>query len=157
MMRPSKSQLRNFLFCAHRYGYASGNRGTLQKDGSRTIAYSQGNWVYQDNYFGGEPFGGREAVFFKGKPLFLMAYYGATVSREVGLEDVYSFLRKALCASPKSDPYRGPKVFRLGNLAYKNRWSGDIFGFSGKESIYQNGRKVYAGHYSGGLVCQNRQ
>ncbi|MFA5247478.1 MAG: DUF5680 domain-containing protein, partial [Candidatus Micrarchaeia archaeon] len=57
--------------------------------------------------------------------------------------------------SPKANPYRGPKSFCLGSLAYRNNWSGSLSGFSGEEAIWRMGRKVYTGHYSGGLVCQN--
>ncbi|MFA5246674.1 MAG: DUF5680 domain-containing protein, partial [Candidatus Micrarchaeia archaeon] len=137
MVLPSKSQLRTFLYSSHLNGYSSGNRGTLQKDGSRTVAYSKGNWEYQDNYFGGNPFGGREVVFFNGKPLYLMSYYGALSAGVVDIERVFCFLRKALCGSPKANPYRGPKSFCLGSLAYRNNWSGSLSGFSGEEAIWR--------------------
>ena len=156
MVRQFKSQLRNFLYSAHHRGYASGKPGTPQKDGSRTVAYSRINWAYQDNYFGGDPFGGREVVSFMGKPQYLMVYYGKVAADTPDVSEVFRFLRKALSESPRSDPYRGPKSFRLGSLSYRNSWKGDVFGFSGKEAVYQNGCKVYAAQYSGGLVCRRR-
>lgn len=29
-----------------------------------------------DNFFGGEPYGGREVVFYEEKPVWMMVYYG---------------------------------------------------------------------------------
>lgn len=37
------------------------------KDNSRTIEYENGDWRYHDKYFGGEPYGGREIVHYRGK------------------------------------------------------------------------------------------
>ncbi len=33
-------------------------------------------WAFHDNYFGGEPYGGRSVAFHQGKPVWIAVYYG---------------------------------------------------------------------------------
>ena len=72
------TKLRKFLIKANKMGYAAGDTVeiTKEKDGSKTIAYKDGDWMFRDNYFGGEPYGGREVIFYKDKPIWMMVYYG---------------------------------------------------------------------------------
>ncbi len=59
-------ELKAFILEASKNTYASEdpNIKVKQPDGSTTIVYEKDKWKYHDNYFGGEPFGGREVVFF---------------------------------------------------------------------------------------------
>ncbi|MFA6094628.1 MAG: DUF5680 domain-containing protein [Candidatus Paceibacterota bacterium] len=153
-------QIKKFIVEANKKGYAAGGAARIkkEKDHSKTISYVRGDWKYHDNYFGGEPYGGREVVFFKGKPVWMMTYYG-WVNGGVELEPVYSFLQEALRAIPENNPYRGPKLHENDsvNMIYHNIWGGDAAQFSGEERIMQGKKEVYRAMYMGGLVDVVRQ
>jgi len=147
------NKIAEFLLEANEHGYAAYVRDTKEPDNSHTIEYSSGDWRYHDNYFGGEPYGGREAVFFKGKPVYMMVYYGS-VNQNIGTHKVYPFLRKALLIRQKENPYRGPKLFEEGNLRYVNDWVGEVDNFNGEERIFDGDSCIYSAKYMGGLVDQ---
>jgi hypothetical protein len=67
-----------FLRDAHQHGYAAGRaaRQRREADHSTTITYEAEEWAFHDNYFGGEPYGGRWVAFHQGKPVWIAVYYG---------------------------------------------------------------------------------
>lgn len=71
-------ELRKFLIAANKAGYVTGNerQWTKEKNRSTTIKFKLGKWSMDDNFFGGEPYGGRAVVFYNGKPFWIMVYYG---------------------------------------------------------------------------------
>lgn len=153
----STESLRNFLVEANKSGYASGEENKWKKgdDGSTTIAFESGEWRMHDNYFGGEPYGGREVIFHNNEPFWIMVYYGR-VKEGVPANSIYPFLQKALSQMPAEHPYRGPAKLEEGNLRYENQWTVELDNFSGKEAIYLSDEEVYRAKYIGGLVDQRR-
>ncbi len=149
-------ELKKFILEAGHNTYASEdpNIKVKENDGSTTITYEKGHWFYHDNYFGGEPYGGREVVFFEGKPVWMMVYYGWVVAG-VDPSNVYKLLAKALRGSTLEMPYRGPKEMKEETLIYTNSLSGDVDRFSGEESIIENDKVLYQAKYMGGLVDKN--
>ena len=147
------SKLKSFLFESTSHSYANADVAIKnERDGSHSIEYSKGNLRLHDNYFGGEPFGGREVIFENEKPLWMMVYYGSV---EEGIEDfknVYAFLRKALSHNTSDMPYRGPVKFEENEWLYTNELTGDMENFSGEEKIFHGGELVYSAKYHGGLV-----
>ena len=65
-----ETALLRFLLEAGQRGYAAGGNAVKirEADHSTTIVLDQGEWRFHDNYFGGEPYGGREVVFLRGRP-----------------------------------------------------------------------------------------
>jgi hypothetical protein len=104
-----------------------------------------------DNFFGGEPYGGRMVVFDDGRPVWMMVYYGWVVP-ELDANAVYGVLRRALMEMPEEAPFRGPARYTDGTFTYSNAWTGDVARFTGEERIEQAGALVYATQYAGGLV-----
>ncbi len=154
MVNLNKADLKNFLFEAGRATYASGDESVKQKqsDGSTTIVYKSGEYSYHDNYFGGEPYGGREVVFFNEKPLWMMAYYGLVYG---GVnKEVYGFLMDSLLHATPEMPYRGPALYEKDVWKYINTFAGDVEHFSGTEKIFKDDVCVYEASYLGGLVDQ---
>ena len=151
-------KLCQFLATAKKQTYASGDKATktVEKDKSTTITFEQGDWRYHDNYFGGEPFGGREVVFFQGQPVYLMTYYGLVEKSVTDFAPVYAVLQKALSQIPEARPFRGPEKFNEGDYSYTNTSTGEIDDFFGQEVISRNGKVVYVAKYLGGLVDQRR-
>jgi len=153
-------QLINFITEANKAGYASGQDDIWKKqpDGSTTINYKREDWLFCDNYFGGEPFGGREVVFYQDKPVFMMTYYGRISDKTLDSKIIYSFLQKALKLFPEDKPFRGPKNLYEQidgrKMMYENNYRGEIDYFSGEEKIFIDGKEVYEARYAGGLVDQ---
>jgi hypothetical protein len=152
-----KNLLREFIIESNKAGYAGGEekKWINEKDGSTTIPFAKGKWMMQDNYFGGEPYGGRTIVSFEGKPAWLMVYYGLVIEG-VEPKSVYGVLKNALMKMPEDYPFRGPKKYEEGELIYENYWKGDIENFSGEEKISRIGEMIYKANYLGGLVDQRK-
>lgn len=149
-----RTALLRFLMEASRRGYAAG-RGTVktrEADRSTTILLEDGDWRFHDNYFGGEPYGGREVVFFEGRPVWMAVYYGHV--DDANVEPVYSFLQLALREAPSEFPVRGPEAVTHGRFSYRNVYEGGVMRFWGHETIHDDGRLVYSARYVGGLVDQ---
>lgn len=146
-------KLKHFIYSASRATYASGDESIKveQPDGSTTIEFAEGDFKFHDNYFGGEPYGGREVVFYQGKAVWMMVYYGF-VYTEISNTEVYSVLMEALRNTTEEVPYRGPAIFEKENWRYENDIDGLIKNFSGTEKIYRDGECVYEANYIGGFV-----
>jgi hypothetical protein len=147
-------ELSNFLVKAKFATYASGdeNMKIVNSDKSTTIVFEDGDWEYHDNYFGGEPYGGREVVFYKDLPVYMMVYYGKVYSDVENIGEVYQVLMNALKLISADAPYRGPKEYVEGNMIYTNKYTGDVTYFSGSEAITKDGNVIYEASYIGGLV-----
>ncbi len=152
-MKNTNEALQTFILEASRATYASGDESIKEKqpDGSTTIRFEKSPFRYHDNYFGGEPYGGREVVSLGGKPIWMMVYYGF-VHPTTENKEVYSFLTKALSNATLEMPYRGPAIFEEDGWKYENLLTGDIERFSGTEKIYNKGACVYEASYLGGYV-----
>ncbi|MFA5070091.1 MAG: DUF5680 domain-containing protein [Patescibacteria group bacterium] len=151
-------QLCKFLVKAKKSTYAAGYlaKKSIEDNKSTTLVFEDGDWKYHDNYFGGEPYGGREVVFYKNFPVYIMVYYGRVEESVSDFETVYKVLRKALVLIPENKPFRGPKQYKQDDLLYTNNFQGDVVNFSGEETISKNGKILYSAKYMGGLVDKRR-
>ena len=152
--RDHEGDLLRFLREANQHGYAVGERAPIvrEPDHSVTIAYESGGWRIHDNFFGGEPYGGRAVVFVNGKPVWMVAYYGWVDGADDEVQPVYSFLQAALRRAPDELPVRGPAEFSDGDFTYRNACRGTVANFAGEETIARQGRHVYTARYAGGLI-----
>jgi hypothetical protein len=150
----NKQELCKFLVEAKKSTYASRDSAQkiINKDNSTTLIFKKGDWEYNDNYFGGEPYGGREVVFLKNKPVYIMVYYGLVDNSVNDINKVYRILMNALKLIPKDKPYRGPEKYSEENLIYQNNFTGEIDNFFGEEIIKKDGIKIYQAKYMGGFV-----
>lgn len=153
-----KKELCKFLVKAKKTTYAAGDLANkiINADHSTTLTFEEGDWKYHDNYFGGEPYGGREVVFFKDKPVYIMTYYGQVNEKISDVNKFYGILMNALKLIPESRPYRGPEKYKENDLEYQNSFTGEVDSFFGEEKILENGKEVYSARYAGGLVDQRR-
>ena len=151
----NKELLRQFLVDSNKVGYAGGEekKWVKEADGSTTIPFQKDEWRSHDNFFGGEPYGGRVVVFYRNKPVWMMVYYG-WVTESAATNPVYQILRNALMQMPEDYPFRGPKEYQEGEYIYTNSWGGDIEKFSGEEKITDGGELIYKADYFGGFVDQ---
>lgn len=145
-------ELKKFLMRAN-MPHATGTAKTLKEaDGSRTIEYAEKDFRMHDNFFGGEPYGGRLVVFYKDQPIFIEVYYGRT-SRPA--DAIYDFLREALQHPDEDNPFRGPAKYKKASLTYKSSTEGDVANHTVKEYIYDGDEEIYQAVVVGGLVDQN--
>src|SRR5262245_2760498 len=151
---PNEAELLSFLLDANRHGYAAGDQvpRVVEADHSTTIVHEHGEWKFHDNYFGGEPYGGRAVVLVNGRPVWMAVYYGRVESADIGVQTVYSFLQQALRPPPKDLPFRGPDEFSDGRFTYRSTRHGSVADFWGDESVHLSGQPVYTARYAGGLV-----
>lgn len=125
-----------------------------QKNGSRTIYFSDGDWSMEDNFFGGEPYGGEQVIFYKGEPAWMCVYYGRVVTDDDNADEVYNFLREALQHPSEDMPVRGPESYKKESLEYKHKLRGELDNFSSEEVILNNGKQIYWAKFIGGFVDQ---
>ncbi|MFA6198522.1 MAG: DUF5680 domain-containing protein [Patescibacteria group bacterium] len=154
-----KQQLCKFLVEAKKSTYAAGETAgkIIENDKSTTLVYEVGDLKYHDNYFGGEPFGGREVVFLHNEPIYIMTYYGMVDASVSHFEAVYKILQKALSLIPEDHPYRGPKEYSEDGFIYRNTYIGEIDNFYGEETISSaDGKEIYKTRYCGGFVNQRK-
>lgn len=152
-------ELCNFLVKAKKSTYAAGDiaKKIVEENKSTTLIFEDRDWKYHDNYFGGEPYGGREIVFYQGIPVYIMVYYGWINEGVADFGSVYKVLQGALTLIPENKPFRGPKEYANGDLKYVNNFEGEIDNFSGEEIILsQDGKQLYKAKYMGGLVDQKK-
>ncbi len=142
-----------FLCKANRAGYGNAETvETTESDGSHSITYTEDGWSFHDNYFGGEPFGGREVIFHNRHAVWMMTYFGGAVEKAPNIGELYSFLKSALLKFPEDLPLRGPSSFSDGDWNYTCDISGDMSSFIGKERIEFKNNVLFITHFNGGLV-----
>ena len=153
-------ELCKFLVKAKKSTYAAGDiaKKIVGIDKSTTLIYEDSDWRYHDNYFGGEPYGGREVVFFKNLPVYVMVYYGWVNKSAIDFKAVYKILQGALNLIPEDKPFRGPKKYNEDSFEYANVFEGEIDNFFGEEIITsKDGKEIYKAKYIGGLIDQQKE
>lgn len=150
----NKKELCAFLVKAKKWTYASWNDkiSIKEKDFSTTLVYDEWNYKYNDNYFGWEPYWGREVVFFKNKPIYIMTYYGFVEKNVENLWEVYKFLQESLALIPEDKPFRWPKKYKKNNFKYENIFFWEIDNFNWTEKIFLDWKKIYEASYMWGYV-----
>lgn len=147
--RSLTEEMVSFLCRAKKECYAGeGNKVTSSRPESLDYRYNEGEYSYQDSYFGGEKFIGEEVLYVKEKPVWSMNYCG----QNLGEGFSGHFLKEALLLVPEEYPYRGPFVYKNGDYSYHCIVNGEIEWYQGYEEIFLLNRKVYECHFHGGLI-----
>jgi hypothetical protein len=144
--------LRAFLLYANKpYATKTDNAQTMP-DGSHEIVVTKGDWHMNDNFFGGDPYGGRQVIYYKKRPVWIMTYYGRAETEQIPLGEIIGFLRESLQHGTFEEPYRGPRQHKNGDFEYSNLVDGSLLNYQGKEAITHKGQPAFWTVYSGGLV-----
>lgn len=107
-----------FIVSAKKDTYASGKKPIKIEDGSERFTYLEDELEYQDTYrvfgdgFNGAFFGA-EIISFKGREIWNMNYHGKIISSAIGIEKIYSFLRKAMRLLSSDRPFRAREVLKM--------------------------------------------
>ncbi len=152
----NSTEFREFLGFVAKSGYADAKAPITQlEDGSHDLVLEKDGFRFHDNWFGGEPYGGREVISKDGKAFWMMVYYGEIKQGTGTPAEVYGVaLKEALRQPDIGLPVRGPKEFEATNgCRYSFEWKGSLDRFTGKEMIKDSdGKIVYTAEMSGGLV-----
>lgn len=147
------SKFISFLIDAKLNTWVGEGKKTRKKDYSRNYHYIEGDFEYKDQYFGNLMDGGREVVFFKKKPIWIMCYHGGVLKEYNNLStNIFAFLREVLSCSSTEFPVRGPASYSSQEFSYENSYHGDLYFFYGMEIIILRKAEVYRRTYVGGEV-----
>jgi hypothetical protein len=172
-------ELRAFIVEAKKASYASGaSPSGASRTGSRDIAYKKGDLSYLDSYYGSVQFSGQEVVWLKSDAVWSMNYWGESIDAGLAaatgredanasdlsagdegskpLFDLSAFLKESLLKVGEDAPFRGPNEYKKKcgavTAVYRCRWTGDLSGFTGDETISVDDRAVFRLFFHGGKI-----
>ena len=156
-MKPefSLEHLNAFILKAKAASYVGdGENAESCRPGSHDLIFEEVPFFYLDSYFGGSDFIGQEVVYYKGKPVWAMNYYGRILEPAlITAAETGGVIKKSL-----SKMYAGEHRFLGGfehtadDLYYTDTSQGELSSFTGKEWISRDTKKVYELDYHGGLI-----
>lgn len=154
MSELSLEDLTDFVVQAKAATYMGGGPKSLSyRPASCDIQYHSGPFSYLDSYFGGSDFIGQEVVYYDGKPVWAMNYYGRILEPEqMDQAQAGEILRKALSSLYEEGRFLGGYQYSVGDITYIDLNDGDISQFSGREWMLRGETKVYELQYHGGLI-----
>ena len=96
----SLEQLEAFIVRAKAATYiGDGPRCPSCRPGSHDLQFQEGAFTYLDSYFGGADFIGEEVVYYEGRPVWAMNYYGRLLDpSRIAAGKVGQVLRQSLSA-----------------------------------------------------------
>jgi len=149
-----KKKLLSFLIEARSNTYAGGG-GKVKPafSGSTQLEYKKGEWLYRDVYnLGNKIFMGLETIYFKGKPVWSMCYYGNF--KKITEKEADEVLKRALLEKKDKTRLFYPVEWKKGIYKYICTPDGqqNIDEISGLEEIYKGEKKVYFLFYAGGFI-----
>ncbi len=148
----NENDLETFLLKVRTKTYAAGTGKTDPLlPGSVQYEHVDGDYSYRDIYYlGNDIFPGLETVFYKGKPIWSMSYYGNFSGMTE--EQADTMLRKALV-----DVWETTRIYKhiekdYGDFRYVCAGKGSIDEVSGTEEIFVGDKRVYFFYYAGGFI-----
>ncbi len=145
--------LRQFVTKANQEMYACETKQeTKLVNGATEIVFIKEQYKAVDTYYGFDPFIGQLVVFENDKFVWGMNYYREILSDTVDKNKLYKFLRKSMRLVSEKRPFRGPNEFVKDQWKYTDESTGELGSFSGQETIFYDGEKVYGLVYHGGNV-----
>jgi hypothetical protein len=131
----------------------SGAKSPSCRPMSHDLKFDDGTWSYLDSYFGGTDFIGEEAVWFDGRPVWTMNYYGYILKPElITPAQAGQMIKASLSRMYTENRFLGGFRHGEGEFTYFDTSEGDFCRFTGREWIERGGVKAYELVYHGGLV-----
>jgi hypothetical protein len=146
--------LNRFIVAAKSGTYVgNGSRAEPSRLGSHDLVFSDGALSYRDSYFGGTDFIGQEVVWRGNLPVWAMSYYGY-ISRADLIDPARAgaTIKAALHAMYGEGRFLGGFEWSGPHGEYRDRSSGDLTHFRGRECVLVSGVEAYALDYFGGLI-----
>ncbi len=147
-------QLTAFIVRAKASSYVGrGPKSLSYRPSSHDLQFHDGDFSYLDSYFGGTDFIGQEIVYFQGKPVWAMNYYGRVLEPSLitGAE-TGQIIQASLAEMYQQGRFLGGFEHATNNGIYYDTNLGDVASFTGREWITRNAVVVYDLVYHGGLI-----
>jgi hypothetical protein len=130
-----------------------GQQTTPCRSGSHDLRFSEAAWGYHDSYFGGRDFIGEEVVYFAGKPVWAMNYYGRILRDDLlTAAQAGQMIKASLSRMYKQDRFLGGFEYSENDLIYIDSNQGNTDSFQGREFIRRAEEVAYELLYHGGLI-----
>ena len=135
--------------------WGTGSRCPACRPGSHDLNFTDGDWSYLDSYFGGRDFIGEEVVYFKGKPVWAMNYYGRILRPDLITPSRPGRSSRPACrrCTLKAASWAGFEYLHEGFI-YTDANEGELASFRGREFIARSGETAYELFYHGGLILE---
>lgn len=154
-MQAQKIQdLIKFILRAKAATYVGGGAKLLPyRLGSHDLQFNEGEWTYHDSYYGESDFIGEEIVYYQGKVVWGMNYFGRIHQPEkISSAEAGAVIQQSLSKMYQSGRFLGGFKHQVGKFNYTDANEGDPCFFTGKEFIDIDGEIVYDLVYHGGLI-----
>ena len=123
------------------------------RPGSHDLHFSEVKWDYPDSYFGGSDFIGEEVVYFTGKPVWAMNYYGRILRDDLlTAAQAGQMIKASLSRLYNQSRFLGGFEHVENDLTYVDTNEGNTDSFHGREFIYFAKKLAYELVYHGGLI-----
>jgi hypothetical protein len=151
------ARLNAFIVRAKSVSYVgNGQLVAACRPGSHDLEFLAGDWAYRDSYFGGRDFIGEEVVFFKGKPVWAMNYYGRILRSDlITPAQAGQVIKASLSKMYLEGRFLGGFEFHHEDFIYTDSSEGNVTSFRGREYISRNGGITYELVYHGGLILDD--
>ena len=121
--------------------------------GSHDLLYEDDRWVYHDSYFGGLDFIGEEVVYFEGKPVWAMNYYGRILRADlISAAQAGQMIKANLSRMYQEGRFLGGFEHTELEFTYIDASNGTVDSFRGRELIRRGQVTAYELDYHGGLI-----
>lgn len=154
MELPQMDDLVKFILRAKQATYVgSGKKLLPYRLGSHDLQYHEADWAYHDSYVGENDFMGEEIVYYRGKVVWGMNYYGRILQPEkITSAQAGNVIKQSLTKMYQSGRFLGGFINTVDEYMYHDTNKGDPQYFTGKEWIEVDGEIVYSLDYHGGLI-----
>ncbi len=154
MQLKSKQEMINFILLAKQASYVGGGNKLLPyRLGSHDLQFFMDDWAYHDCYLGESDFIGEEIVYYRGKVVWGMNYFGRILQPEkITSAQAGAIIQQSLSKMYQSGRFLGGFQYTVGEFSYTDTNEGDPLYFTGREWIDLKGEMVYQLVYHGGLV-----
>lgn len=158
-------QLAGFIVEANRNTWAAdAPEAAPQRPDHHELSYQKSDWELRDSYCGYFRAPGTTVVYYKGKAVWTMFYFGPgmTKGKEGDAKRIFNnVLKPALIQVPEDLPLRGPKRFEKDGCLYSfTLLRGNLEDFLAEEEITEGDETMFAQTIGGGIIIhkdKNRQ
>ena len=146
--------LHDFIIHAKAATYVGeGKPAPACRPGSHDLKFEDGDWAYLDSYFGGRDFIGEEVVYYQGKPVWAMNYYGHILRPDlITPAQAGQVIKASLSKMYSEGRFLGGFEYRHDDFIYHDTSEGSVLSLRGREFISRRGETAYELFYHGGLI-----
>ena len=147
-------ELHTFIIHAKAATYVgSGQKLLPYRLGSHDLQFFEGDWAYHDSYVGENDFTGQEVVYFKGKVVWAMNYFGRILVPElITSAQAGQIIKTSLTEMYAEGRFLGGFERECDEFKYVDTSQGDFTFFEGREWIERENIRIYELVYHGGVV-----